>query len=182
MSATAVLELTPAAPRHRSQHPLRTGGYACRPLCGVGRVKLWAATLAQRGRCAGKLAAAGDSTPAAAPPGLILECDSVLVDTHVDAHRVAFNRAFAVRGCGCGARCGSWLRQPGHHWPLALPMLDKTEARAACNTHTKCCFHWLGVCWHAGARLRVRLLDPWRLLGPAAARRWHWARACGGLL
>ncbi len=28
--------------------------------------------------------------------GLLLECDGVLVDTHNDGHRVAFNRAFSV--------------------------------------------------------------------------------------
>lgn len=29
--------------------------------------------------------------------GLLIECDGVLVDTHMDGHRVAFNRAFGVK-------------------------------------------------------------------------------------
>ena len=33
---------------------------------------------------------------ARAPFGLLLECDGVLVDTHKDGHRVAFNSAFSV--------------------------------------------------------------------------------------
>ena len=32
---------------------------------------------------------------------LIFDCDGVLVDTEVDGHRVAFNRAFAARGLDC---------------------------------------------------------------------------------
>ena len=42
------------------------------------------------------------------PWGLVLECDSVLVDTHVDGHRVAFNRALMVSR----RRCRCMFRQP----------------------------------------------------------------------
>lgn len=38
---------------------------------------------------------------ASAPVGLLLECDGVLVDVHRDAHRVAFNEAFASVGLDC---------------------------------------------------------------------------------
>jgi hypothetical protein len=33
---------------------------------------------------------------AAEKVGLLLECDGVVVDTHSEGHRVAFNRAFQV--------------------------------------------------------------------------------------
>ncbi|KAK9901645.1 hypothetical protein WJX75_006354 [Coccomyxa subellipsoidea] len=41
------------------------------------------------------------SSTGRAPFGLLLECDGVLIDTHKDGHRVAFNSAFSEMGLDC---------------------------------------------------------------------------------
>ena len=47
---------------------------------------------------------------AAEAPGLLLECDGVMVDVHRDAHRVAFNQAFRAMGLDCA----NWSPQVYH--------------------------------------------------------------------
>eukprot|EP00884_Botryococcus_braunii_P004901 jgi/Botrbrau1/14411/Bobra.0014s0058.1 len=75
--------------------------------------------------------------------GLILECDGVLVDTHMDGHRIAFNRAFGELGLDCAAwdrasyhdllRAGdgsaegmvvAWFNTVG--WPATMPTSDRS--------------------------------------------------------
>lgn len=68
---------------------------------------------AARGRCSRwrqwrPAAAEGQGSPL----GLLLEVDSVLVDTHTDGHRVAFNRAFIE----LGYECAQW--SPAVYWDL----------------------------------------------------------------
>lgn len=59
-----------------------------------------AAAARARQRAALLRTAAGEGSDAGVggPLGIIIECDGALLDAHGEGHRVAFNRAFAVRG------------------------------------------------------------------------------------
>lgn len=70
-----------------------------------------------------RASADGEGQASAGPYGLILECDGVVLDTHLDGHREAFNRAFQVGGAGICVQRGRVVaagRRPflngGHYW------------------------------------------------------------------
>lgn len=107
--------------------------------------------------------------------GLVLEADGVVMDTHRDGHREAFNRAFSVGGfaraykagaalllgagdwpggCGCAGAAGRGVRPAPSE--SVTPGGDKAGAAVAVCLHTRS--NDSGGC-AAGSGLRLRELD-----------------------
>lgn len=96
-----------SAAAQRTAHSPAIQRSRCRATSGSA-----AARARQRAALLRTAAAEGSNAGVGGPLGIIIECDGALLDAHGEGHRVAFNRAFAVRGHLC-------VGQPQQLLPLA---------------------------------------------------------------